>query len=378
MKIVSLFSGCGGLDLGFKKAEFDVIWANEYDQSIWNTYEKNHKNTFLDKRSIIKIPSAEIPDCLGVIGGPPCQSWSHAGKGLGFKDARGRLFHEFIRVINDKKPLFFVAENVEGMLSKRHGNSVEEIKKLFQEAGDGYEVSMAILNASDYNVPQNRLRVFFVGYAKSLNLTFEFPKPSKTKSIVKDWIEHLQDSALPALPANHSNKEKCSVPNHEYWLDTYSYIFMSRNRVLSWDKPSYTIQASGRQTPIHPKAPKMVKVKKDVMKFAEDKEHLYRRLSVRECAQIQTFPSDFIFQYERLESAYKMIGNAVPVNLANAIAEKIFNDLFKNKGNYPFSLESKVPLFCTRRNSDLSLILKIPVCNKKESETEYYISIDNL
>ena len=93
-KIVSLFSGAGGLDLGFKKAGFNVAWANEYDSSIWKTYQFNHKNTFLDTRSITQIPAHEVPDCLGIIGGPPCQSWSEAGAGRGIDDARGRLFFD--------------------------------------------------------------------------------------------------------------------------------------------------------------------------------------------------------------------------------------------------------------------------------------------
>lgn len=103
MKIVSFFAGAGGLDLGFKKAGFDVIWANEYDKEIWETYEKNHKNTVLDKRSIVDIPSDEVPDCDGIIGGPPCQSWSEAGSKRGIADKRGQLFYEFMRILVDKK-----------------------------------------------------------------------------------------------------------------------------------------------------------------------------------------------------------------------------------------------------------------------------------
>jgi DNA (cytosine-5)-methyltransferase 1 len=99
MKIVSFFAGAGGLDLGFKKAGFDVIWANEYDKEIWETYEKNHTDTILDRRSIVNIPANEIPNCDGIIGGPPCQSWSKAGAARGIKDKRGQLFYDFIRIL---------------------------------------------------------------------------------------------------------------------------------------------------------------------------------------------------------------------------------------------------------------------------------------
>lgn len=110
MNIVSFFAGAGGLDLGFQKAGFNVIWANEYDSEIWETYEKNHPDTILDKRSIVDIPSEEVPECDGIIGGPPCQSWSEAGALRGIKDKRGQLFFDFIRILEAKQPKFFLAE----------------------------------------------------------------------------------------------------------------------------------------------------------------------------------------------------------------------------------------------------------------------------
>ena len=127
MNIISLFAGAGGLDLGFKNAGFNVVWANEFDKEIWETYEKNHPETELDKRSITDIPSNEIPDCVGIIGGPPCQSWSEAGALRGIKDTRGQLFFEFIRILKDKQPLFFLAENVSGILFQRHNEAFETI-----------------------------------------------------------------------------------------------------------------------------------------------------------------------------------------------------------------------------------------------------------
>ena len=138
MKIVSFFAGAGGLDLGFHKAGFNVVWANEYDKEIWETYEKNHPNTILDKRSIVNIPADEVPGCDGIIGGPPCQSWSEAGSARGIKDKRGQLFFDFIRILEAKQPKFFLAENVSGMLISKHNEALEGIKELFRNAVIGY------------------------------------------------------------------------------------------------------------------------------------------------------------------------------------------------------------------------------------------------
>lgn len=329
-KIVALFSGCGGLDLGFKKAKFDIIWANEYDKEIWETFEVNHPETELNKKSIVNVKNDEIPECSGIIGGPPCQSWSEAGAQRGISDHRGQLFYEYIRILKEKQPLFFLAENVSGMLHKKHSEAFSNIINLFEEAG--YFVTYELLNAKNYDVPQDRKRVFFVGYHKSkVGFKFKFPKPKDKVITLKDCLWDLKDSSIPAKEKNYTNGDKCKVKNHEHMIGSFSTIFMSRNRVRSWDEPSFTIQAGGRHAPIHPQSNKMIKVETDVFKFDENSPAPYRRLSVRECARIQTFPDDFVFKYNSISSAYKMIGNAVPVKLAQIIAKKIHEDLFINK-----------------------------------------------
>lgn len=325
MNIISLFSGAGGLDLGFEKAGFKTIWANEYDKEIWETFEKNFPSTILDRRSIINIPSIEIPETLGLIGGPPCQSWSEAGKSRGIEDHRGQLFFEFIRVLRDKKPLFFLAENVSGMLATRHSEALENIKNHFIDSG--YNLSFKLLNAHDYKVPQDRKRVFFVGFRKDLNVTFEFPKEFNKKRFLKDVIFDLKDNVLEAKDKNYTNGDNCKLDNHEYMTGGFSSMFMSRNRVRSWEEPSFTIQAGGRHAPLHPQAPKMEFVEQNRRIFVPKSEHLYRRLSVRECARIQTFPDSHKFYYKNLTAGYKMVGNAVPPNLAYYLAKKIMKDL---------------------------------------------------
>ena len=324
MKVISLFSGAGGLDLGFEKAGFEIEWANEFDKSIWETYEKNHSN-YLDKRDIRKIPLNEIPECDGIIGGPPCQSWSEAGACKGINDDRGKLFYEFIKILNDKKPKFFVAENVSGMLAEKHKDAVQNFIKMFKETG--YYVSLYLVNAADYGVPQDRKRVFYIGFREDLNIKFEFPKPLGKKVNLKEAIGDLQDTAIPALERNKTNGVYCKFPNNEYMTGGFSTIYMSRNRVRSWDEQSFTIQAGGRHAPIHPQAPKMEFVEKNKREFVKGKEDLYRRLTVRECARIQTFPDTFQFYYTDVADGYKMVGNAVPVRLANVVANAIKNSL---------------------------------------------------
>lgn len=328
MNIVSLFSGAGGLDLGFEKAGFNIVYANEFDKDIWETHQVNFPNTPLDKRSITNIKSSEIPKCDGIIGGPPCQSWSEAGSLKGIDDKRGQLFFEFIRIINDKKPKFFLAENVSGMLHKRNNQAVSNIKELFENAGDGYNIYVKLLNAVDYNVPQERKRVFYIGFRKDLDVNFSFPEPLDKKLTLKDAIKDLEKTASPSQEKNYTNLN-CAIPNHEYMTGSFSTIYMSRNRIRSWNEPSFTIQAGGRHAPCHPQAPKMVKIEKDKQIFKPNYESLYRRLTVRECARIQTFPDKHIFIYKNIATGYKMVGNAVPVNLAYCLAKAIKATLIK-------------------------------------------------
>lgn len=342
MNIISFFAGAGGLDLGFEKAGFKVTWANEYDKEIWETYEKNHPHTVLDKRSMRNISIAEIPDePIGIIGGPPCQSWSEAGALRGINDKRGQLFYNFIEILEKKQPLFFLAENVSGMLLPRHKEALSNIKELFKNAGVGYDLSFELLNASDYGVPQDRKRVFFIGFRKDLKVNFRFPNKFLEKVTLSDAIADLKDSAVAAKEKNYSNGIECKVSNHEYMTGSFSTIFMSRNRVRSWEEQSFTIQAGGRHAPIHPQAPKMKFIEKNVRVFVPGKEHLYRRLSVRECARIQTFPDDFEFIYNKVAAGYKMIGNAVPVNLAYVLAEQI-KYFLEEKGINKYVMPSKI------------------------------------
>ena len=328
MEIISLFSGCGGLDLGFEKAGFKIPIANEFDKTIWETFKVNHPETKLIEGDIRKVAEEEFPENVdGIIGGPPCQSWSEAGSLRGIDDERGQLFFDYIRILRRVKPKFFLAENVSGMLANRNNEVVQNILRLFDESG--YDVTLTMVNAKDYGVAEERKRVFYIGFRKDLGINFKFPKGSteddKKKITLRDIIWDLQETAVPALEKNKHNSE--AINNNEYFIGAYSPIFMSRNRVKGWDEQAYTVQASGRQCQLHPQAPKMEKVEKNLCRFVEGKEDLYRRMTVREVARVQGFPDDFQFIYENVNDAYKMIGNAVPVNLAYEIALSIKKQL---------------------------------------------------
>lgn len=332
MKILSLFSGCGGLDLGFEKAGFEIPVANEFDPTIWDTYKVNHPNTKLLECDIKSIKEEDIPkDLDGIIGGPPCQSWSEAGAMRGINDSRGQLFFEYIRILRFVKPKFFLAENVSGMLSVKHKDAVNNFISLFKDCG--YNVSLTLVNAKDYGVAEERKRVFYIGFRNDLNINFKFPdgstKDNNKKITLRDVIWDLKDSAVPASEKNYHNPK--AINNNEYFIGSYSPIFMSRNRVKSWDEQAFTVQASGRQCQIHPQAPKMTFISQNKREFVKGKENLYRRMSVREIARIQGFPDDFQFIYDYVDNAYKMIGNAVPVNLAYEIALAI-KKVLENKG----------------------------------------------
>ena len=246
-KIISLFSGCGGMDLGFERAGFEIPVANEFDATIWETYKRNHKNTHLIEGDIRNVTKSDLEPYLklqpgeqlaGIIGGPPCQSWSVAGAGKGIEDKRGQLFFEYIRVLREFRPQFFVAENVPGMISKKHADAVDRILSLFAESG--YNVSVYKTNACNYGLAQTRERIFYIGIRTDLDISFVFPGGDPEHIVtLKDAIWDLRDNAVPTLARNKRNP--VAVNNHEYYVDSYSPVFMTRNRVRSWDEPAFTV-----------------------------------------------------------------------------------------------------------------------------------------
>lgn len=321
MKVVSFFSGCGGLDLGFEQAGYDVVWANDNDPAVHETYILNHPHTYLCKKDMRELTTNEIPECDGFIGGPPCQSWSEGGKQRGLEDERGKMFLTYIHFIKVKKPKFFVIENVRGILSDKHFKTFMAMLNELRNAN--YVVYYQLMNTMNYHIPQERYRVIVIGIRNDLSVDYHFPKPDETSFIpLSQAIGDIKEKPREYI-SEPVNTQYGKWLNHDVYMGPFDDKFMARNRVRTWDNVSYTIQAQARNCPLHPQAPKMVFVSRDKQIFKPGYEYLYRRLSVRECARIQTFPDHFRFVYRDVCNGYKMVGNAVPPRLGKSIAQSI-------------------------------------------------------
>lgn len=302
IELVSLFCGAGGLDLGFERAGFKTVWANDILPEACETHSR-WSDAEVVCADIKKIDVADIPRAKVVVGGFPCQGFSLAGPRK-VDDSRNILYKFFVNVVDELQPDVFVAENVKGILTLGNG---EIIKAIIAEFADkGYTVTAKLVNAADYGVPQDRMRVIIVGTRNGRK--FVFPEPYKSRVTLADALRDLRDP---------EPDEVCDAP--------YSSRYMSRNRKRQWSDVSYTIPAMAKQCPLHPSSPDMVKLGPDIWKFGKGKT---RRLSWREAAVIQTFPADLEFAGD-LTKKYLQIGNAVPVNLAYAIGSSVMNQYFK-------------------------------------------------
>ena len=394
LKVLSLFAGAGGMDLGFKNAGYDIVWANDIDADSVKTYQRNIGD-HIYHGDIEKIRNNKIPSDIDiVIGGFPCQGFSIANKSRHIDDSRNKLYKQMLRIIKDKKPKYFVAENVAGILNLGKGAVIQKIIKDFKSLG--YKVDYKLLNAADYGVPQSRKRVFIIG--NRLGLENPYPKqthqiPSTKKTLFDDMLEkqitakeaigfltkvsltnktiysnnrvihnHVGDTNVHdefwgrkypihqfdicdylkkwrkkagistnkvdqhfgyAHTAGHwfrKDNNSGSIPNPDDWKGLKKLLgfdnkydkqvttlvkkkiqFEQSLRITNWDTPSDTLTATSPEIHVN----------------------LKRRLSVRECAIIQTFPDDFIFEGATFRSMHKQIGNAVPVLLAEKVAKGI-------------------------------------------------------
>lgn len=303
VKVVSLFSGAGGMDLGFKQAGFDIIYANDINQYACQAYEGYFKvkPVNADIRTVKSLPMADV-----LVACNPCQGFSLIGK-RNENDHRNTLYRHIFRCLRLVKPKYFVVENVRGLASLYEGKFLKRMLAGFKRAG--YIVQWEILDAKDYGVPQHRERIIIVGVREDLQVEFKFP--AKTHGGLLPYVT-LRDKIWSMPPP---------TKDEYYSRDDWPFFYMSRNRRADWDSVSYTIQAFYRHVPLHPGCPPMKFKKRDHFVFTANKKK-YRRLSVRECARIQTFPDDFNFPGD-LEVQYMLVGNAVPPLLARRIAESI-------------------------------------------------------
>ncbi|MFN8578359.1 MAG: DNA cytosine methyltransferase [Candidatus Sericytochromatia bacterium] len=331
MKVVSLFCGCGGLDFGLKKSGHQIIWANDFDEDSIKTYKENvaEENEVVICKSITEISSENIPDCDLVVGGFPCQGFSVANPYRNEQDKRNFLYEELLRVVKDKKPKFFLGENVQGITNLGGYDTKEDKKnklgKVFKMILNDfknidYNIYWEILNSADYGIPQIRKRVFMIGIRKDINLRFEFPKITHTsKKLNSNLTFDLENIYLKPyktvgetigdLPLEYSNE----IPNHQGTKHKVKINGYLGNRHTDINRPAPTIvgRGGGSGGPVilpHPSQE--------------------RRMTVREVARLQTFPDNFIF-YGSNSSQYRQIGNAVPVDLAYILGFQL-NKLWEN------------------------------------------------
>lgn len=307
MRIVSLFSGAGGLDLGLIQAGHEIIWANDFDDDAVATYKKNIGGHIVPGK-IEDISSARIPECEVVIGGFPCQGFSQANMLRFENDKRNRLYMEFKRVVADKHPLYFLAENVRGILSLGGGRAIKKIERDF--AACGYRVKKQLFNVADFGVPQNRWRVIIAGTRNDLpvEVDFRFPNPThaspaKAKQLaLKPWVSIGKALARIGEPGVNDR-----LPNHIYSKYKVTNRNFTGHRTTNPDRPSPTILARGNG-------------KGGVCAIQHPLNH--RRMSIRESATVQTFPLRFEF-VGQMNSCYRQVGNAVPVLFAEQLGMKL-------------------------------------------------------
>ena len=303
MKIISLFSGAGGLDLGLIQAGNKVVWANDIDKDAVATYRENIGN-YIVCDDIKNIDISGLPNADVVVGGFPCQGFSVANRMRTLNDDRNQLYKFFYSTIFIKQPKFFIAENVKGILSLGKGEAIKQIVADFEEAG--YITSINLVNMANYGVPQARQRVLIIGQRKDLGdaMLFHFPEPTHCKDgkdlprwiSIKEAIDHFPDP----------DKEN-AVVNHVYSAYKVEYRNFTGHRKTDPDKPSPTILARGNG-------------KGGVCAIPHYNGK--RRLSIRESASIQTFPEDFHF-IGAMNACYRQIGNAVPVHFAYLLGTEL-------------------------------------------------------
>lgn len=301
--LVSLFCGAGGLDLGFEQAGFKTLWANDILPDACETHSR-WSNAEVVCADIKDIDVGDIPDARVVVGGFPCQGFSLAGPRK-VDDSRNALYKFFVDVVEAKQPDVFVAENVKGILTLGGGRIIKAIIEEF--ADKGYVVKANLMNAADYSVPQDRMRVIIVGVRKDTGKEFVYPKPHARRVTLADALKGFGEA---------DESDVCEAP--------YSSRYMSRNRKRNWDDVSYTIPAMAKQCPLHPSSPDMIKNGPDDWRFGNGRT---RRLSWREAAAVQTFPTNLEFAGD-LTKKYLQIGNAVPVNLAYAVGDAVMSQVF--------------------------------------------------
>ncbi|WP_436950440.1 DNA cytosine methyltransferase [Staphylococcus xylosus] len=349
-KVIDLFAGVGGMSLGFKLAGFDIVLANEIDESIANSYKYNHPETEVIVKDITKISNKDIflkykTKIDVVIGGPPCQGFSQKGQRKSINDDRNYLFQQFVEVMKYVQPKYFVMENVPNLLTAEKGYFKEEIISLFESIG--YKLSTSILNASDFGVPQNRKRAVIIGKAREA--PFIELKKIHEKVTIWDAISDLcylesgegMESDTYKLPFKTGYQELMRLDSDQLFnhkATKHSNLALERLRMIPPNKGRESLPDEHLTKSIYSGTwSRMRKDEQSVTittrfdtpssgKFTHP--YLDRAITVREAARIQSFPDTFRFLGTK-SSQMKQVGNAVPPLLANNIALAIKRDILK-------------------------------------------------
>lgn len=304
--VVSLFSGCGGSDLGLHQAGFETVMANDILSYARDFYERNigvGEFVLKDVATIKSFPAAEL-----LVGCYPCQGFSQGGA----RDASKKinyLYKEFARALKQIKPKAFIVENVSGMTRSTYEHLFKSQLKTFRLAG--YKVDFKVLNAANYGLPQERKRLFFVGIRSDLGVRYKFPEPTHGEGYDNEFV--TQRDVLNHMP---------EWPEGEFCDQDFHWYYLSRNRYRGWDEPSKTIVSNQRHIPLHPISPSLKKLGPDKWVFESDAPA--RRLSYREASVLQGFPREFVFpETGGIASKYTVVGNAVPPPIMRSIAEEL-------------------------------------------------------
>ena len=333
--VIELFAGAGGMALGLEKAGFATKMLVEYDKDCVATLKKNRPQWNIVHDDIHEI-SFKGMNADVVTGGFPCQAFSHAGHKLGFEDTRGTLFYEFARAVKEIKPKIFLAENVEAIIRNQNGATIRTIMEVLSSFG--YDVRYEILNAVNYGVAQKRKRVIFIGTKKGVR--FQFPKPNKNTVTLADALKGVPKSNGAKYSDEKINLLK-HVPAGGSWVDMPIDVqkkYMGKSfystggrrgmgRRIAWDEPCLTLTCSPGQKMTERCHPEEV-----------------RPFTVREYARIQSFPDSWEF-VGGISSQYRQIGNAVPVNLAKAVAKELVKSLLHPELVPAIEVQSKIKNF---------------------------------
>lgn len=308
-----MFCGCGGMDLGilggfeylgkrYAKLPFEIVYALDNDEYCTKIYNDNFKHKCV-VQDIKSLDIASLPDFDVLIGGFPCQSFSISAQNpprLGYKDERGMLFFEMVKILRERQPRFFIAENVKGLLSANKGKAFPMIIEEFENAG--YRVVHKLLNADEYGVPQRRQRVVIVGFRDEEDYNrFSYPTPIDSRKTLGDVID---------LAADNDDKWFFSQKAVDGMMAVREK--MNKGRIQNLDEPCNTISSHLAKVSLN---------STDPVRFVNGR---YRRFTPRECARIQSFPDDFVLDSVSEARQYKAIGNAVPPVMMWYVAKKLF------------------------------------------------------